>query len=265
MSDWTIDPDALRHVCPNLTRGEAITIARGLGEAFHRYGITTRARAAMAVAQWAHESANFSTREEFASGAKYEGRLDLGNTQPGDGKRFKGRGRIQITGRANYAAIAKALEIDCVKNPRILATSPLSEIASGQWWNDHSCNAFCDDDDFVGLTKRINGGLTGITERKRLLARAKHVARDLVPRDRWQALTDAERERVEILTMARKVAARHGGWENIDPSHLARARTSRAWLRARVAELRELAEREPDGWERAGRKIRVEIMTQVIE
>jgi predicted chitinase len=264
VSEWTISPEALRHVCPNLTTRESITIARGLGEAFARYGITTSARAAMAVAQWAHESANFSTREEFASGAKYEGRLDLGNTQPGDGRRFKGRGRIQITGRANYAAMARALELDCVRNPRILATSPHSEIASGQWWNDHDCNAFCDRGDFIGLTKRINGGLNGLTERKRLFARAQQVARDLVPRDRWAVLMDAEREQLEALALARRVAERHGGWENIDPSHLARARASRAWLRARVAELRELAEGEPGGWEKAGRRIRVEIMRDAI-
>ncbi len=265
MSDWTISPEALRHVCPNLTRADAITIARALGDAFARYGITTRARAAMAVAQWAHESASFSTREEFASGAKYEGRLDLGNTQPGDGRRFKGRGRIQITGRANYAAIAQALEIDCVRNPRILATSPHSEIASGQWWDDHRCNAFCDRDDFIGLTKRINGGLNGLEERKRLLARARHVAADLVPRDRWELMTQTEREHLQALTVARRVAERHGGWEHVDPSHLARARAARAWLRARVAELREIAEREPGGWEKAGRRIRVAIMTEAIE
>lgn len=264
VSEWTISPDALRHVCPNLDRGEADAIARGLGEAFKRYDITTNARATMAVAQWAHESAHFSTREEFASGDDYEGRRDLGNTQPGDGRRFKGRGRIQITGRFNYAAMAKALDIDCVNNPRILGTSPLSEIAAGQWWKDNGCNAFCDRGDFIGLTKRINGGLNGLEDRKRLLGRATQVADGLVPRDRWATLSAGEREHLEILIMERKVAARHGGWEKIDPSHLARARKAKTWLRNRVDEITKLAEAEPDGWAKAGRKTRVGIMRQTI-
>jgi predicted chitinase len=265
MSEWTISPDALKHVCPNLRHDDAVVIARGLGEAFRRYDITTRARAAMAIAQWAHESANFSTREEFASGEQYEGRRDLGNTQPGDGKRFKGRGRIQITGRTNYMAIAKALSIDCVKQPAILATSPHSEIASGQWWQDHACNAFCDRDDFIGLTKRINGGLNGLDDRQRLLARARNVAGDLVPRDRWAVLSDVEREQLEILATERKIAERNGGWDKVDPSHLALARKAKAWLNERVVAITKLAEAESNGWVKGGRRTRVAIMTQAVQ
>src|SRR4051794_18409071 len=140
MSDWTIDPDALRHVCPNLDLVAAQRIADGLGEAFMRFEINTPRRAAMAVAQWGHESDHFKTATEYASGDSYEGRKDLGNTQKGDGRRFKGRGRIQITGRANYEAIAKALDIDCVDNPDLLAAPPNSELASGFWWSSHGCN-----------------------------------------------------------------------------------------------------------------------------
>ena len=182
MSQHTISPDALRHVCPNLSPADAARIADGLGAAFHRYGIDTDRRAAMAVAQWAHESDRFKTSQEYASGSAYEGRQDLGNTQRGDGVRFKGRGRIMVTGRSNYAAMAKALGLDLIGRPELLAESPHSELASGQWWKDHDCNGFCDRDDFVGLTRRINGGVNGLADRQALYARAREVARDLVPR-----------------------------------------------------------------------------------
>ena len=182
MSETTISPQALRHVCPNLSAPDATRIAAGLGQAFARYGITTERRAAMAVAQWAHESAGFRTSQEYASGAAYEGRKDLGNTQRGDGVRFKGRGRIMITGRANYAAMAKALGLDLIHHPELLARSPHSEVASGQWWKDHGCNDLCDSDDFVGLTRRINGGLNGLSDRQLLYQRARQVAHDLMPR-----------------------------------------------------------------------------------
>src|SRR4051812_22295486 len=180
-STWTIDAGALQHVCPNLSDEGARAIADGLGEAFARFDITTPRRAAMAVAQWAHESDHFKTATEYASGDSYEGRKDLGNVQQGDGRRFKGRGRIQITGRVNYQAIAKALDIDCIDNPDMLGQSPYSELASGQWWTLHNCNRFCDRDDFVGLTKCINGGTNGLAERQRLHGLAKQVQAKLVP------------------------------------------------------------------------------------
>ncbi|MDA0161679.1 hypothetical protein OM076_15480 [Solirubrobacter ginsenosidimutans] len=262
MSDWTIDPDALRHVCPNLDAVAARRIADGLGEAFMRFEINTPRRAAMAVAQWGHESDHFKTATEYASGSAYEGRKDLGNTQPGDGRRFKGRGRIQITGRANYAAIAKALELDCVNNPDVLAEPPNSELASGYWWFSHDCNGFCDRDDFVGLTKRINGGTNGLDDRRRLYALATQVAEKLVPVDRWGVLTDDEREWMETLAKERKIAKRNGGWKTIDPSHLARANDAKQHLVARAKELESKSAAEPNGWRRFGRQKRYDLMKE---
>ena len=263
MSDWTIDADALRHVCPNLDMKEARAIADGLGEAFMRFEINTPRRAAMAVAQWAHESDHFRTATEYASGDNYEGRRDLGNTQKGDGRRFKGRGRIQVTGRANYEKVAKGLGLDCVNNPDLLAAPPNSELASGFWWSNAGCNAFCDRDDFLGLTKRINGGTNGLDDRKRLYALASSVAPKLVPVDRWGVLTDDERKHMETLTAERRIARRRGGWKEIDDGHLARANAAKAWLVERTAELETRAAAEPNGWKRFGRRRRYDLIKEV--
>jgi putative chitinase len=265
MTHHTISPDALRHVCPNLSQADAARIAAGLGDAFQRYGIDTERRAAMAVAQWAHESDRFKTSQEYASGAAYEGRKDLGNVQRGDGARFKGRGRIMVTGRANYAAMGKALGLDLLARPELLAQSPHSELASGQWWRDHGCNAFCDRDDFVGLTKRINGGVNGLADRQALYARAREVARDLVPRDPWAALTKEERTQMELLASKRRVARRNGGWDKVEASHLEQAKQAKAWLTDRRTQLRRLAEGEPRGWDKAGRRERYELIKRATD
>lgn len=173
---------SLRYVCPNLSRKDAKRIAAGLGPAFARFGIVTHRRAAAAVAQMAHESDRFRTSTEYADGRAYEGRRDLGNVRPGDGPRYRGRGRIMITGRANYAAVSKAFGQDFVADPERLARSPFSELASCWWWDTHDCNPLADSRDFVGLTRRINGGTNGLADRQALHRRARRVARWLVPK-----------------------------------------------------------------------------------
>jgi putative chitinase len=79
-----------------------------LMDAMRSGGINTCKRVAAFVAQTAHESGNYQFMEELASGKAYEGRRDLGNTRPGDGVKYKGRGAIQVTGRVNYEAISKS-------------------------------------------------------------------------------------------------------------------------------------------------------------
>jgi len=260
VSDWTLDPDALRHVCPNLGDEDADRIARGLGAAFHRYKINTPRRAAMAVAQWAHESDRFKTGTEYASGDDYEGRRDLGNTRTGDGRRFKGRGRIMITGRANYTEIAEALDIDCVEHPEVLGESPYSELASGHWWHAHKCNGFCDRSDFEGLTRRINGGLNGFDDRKALYAKAREVAPRLVPQDPWSVLTPDERRHMDTLAAERRVAKRHGGWDKVDPSHRARAGEAKRWLTEQRKRIWHEAKAEPGGWKTGDRRKRYDLL-----
>lgn len=140
--------------------------------------INTYLRVCHFLAQCAHESDQFKTLEEYASGAAYEGRRDLGNTQPGDGKRFKGRGIIQLTGRANYAEAGKAMGIDLVGNPE-LGEDPETSVRTAIWfWENKKLNQFADKDDVTTITKRINGGLNGFDDRKDKLAKAKKVFKD---------------------------------------------------------------------------------------
>lgn len=167
-----------------LSNARARAIADALGPAFHEYGITTPRRAAMAVAQMCHESAGFRATTEFASGAAYEGRRDLGNTHPGDGKRFKGRGLIMLTGRANYAACSAALRHDFVGHPEDLAEPRWAAKASCWWWAAHGLNAIADSGDVVAATRRINGGTNGLAARKTYYRRALVVAPFLVPKRR---------------------------------------------------------------------------------
>jgi len=175
---------SIRYVCPHLSRDEARHIADALGPAFARYEITTRRRAAAAVAQLAHESAGFSTTTEFASGSAYEWRRDLGNTRAGDGRKFKGRGYLQITGRGNYGQVSRALKHNFLAFPHDLAKPQWAAQASCWWWHEHGCNRLADRRDFEGLTRRINGGLTGYPDRVRLYRRARRVSRFLVPKRR---------------------------------------------------------------------------------
>lgn len=138
-------------------------------------GINTPQREAMFLAQVIHESGGFKYLEEIASGQAYEGRIDLGNTLPGDGVKFKGRGIIQIIGRANYGKCSKGLfgvEETLLARPELLANPPDAARSAGWFWSWKGLNRFCDANDFEGLTRRIAGGLSGIVERRALWRRA---------------------------------------------------------------------------------------------
>lgn len=125
------------------------------------------------LAQLAHESGNFRYMEEIASGVAYEGRKDLGNTQAGDGKRFKGRGPIQLTGRANYRKCGQQLGIDLENNPEIVAIPSMGLMVACKFWSDNGLNALADQDDLLTITRRINGGTNGLADRKAHLVKLK--------------------------------------------------------------------------------------------
>ncbi len=139
-------------------------------------GIDKPLRIAHFLAQLAHESGDLRYSEEIASGASYEGRADLGNSISGDGKRFKGRGLIQLTGRSNYKAYGDARNKNYTTDTTsvLVATDPFVAVDVSCWfWTEHDLNNLADSDDILGITVRVNGGYNGLTDRKAKLVRAK--------------------------------------------------------------------------------------------
>lgn len=145
--------------------------------AMQLWGIDTPLRQAHFLAQVGHESGGFVYVREIwgptPAQTRYEGRADLGNTHPGDGKLFMGRGLIQVTGRANYAAVSKALNVDFVNSPALLETPTNAALSAAWFWQAHGLNALADADDVIAVTKRINGGTNGLEDRQLRTARAK--------------------------------------------------------------------------------------------
>lgn len=157
-------PAELTSMMP-LAASRALTYAPPLTQSMAEFGIDTPRRQAAFLAQVCHESGSLRYTKELADGAVYNGRSDLGNTQPGDGPRFKGRGLIQITGRANYRECGAALNFDLLAKPETLEL-PEAACRSAAWfWKAHGLNQFADSDAFGSLTRRINGGYNGIDDR----------------------------------------------------------------------------------------------------
>lgn len=150
-----------------------------LDEACWQYGIVTPERIRAFLAQVGHESGRLRHVREIwgptPAQRRYEGRADLGNVQPGDGKRFMGRGLIQITGRANYAAASDALGEDFIGYPALLETPKWACRSAAWFWQSRGLNALADAGDYDRITRRINGGLTGRADRVGLLERAQAV------------------------------------------------------------------------------------------
>lgn len=154
----------------------AIAAELGMAAAVHfrTYGILENGlRLAHFMGQCAHESGGFVYMEEIASGQAYEGRKDLGNTQPGDGRRYKGRGPIQLTGRANYRAFGRKLGIDLEAHPEIVSHPSIGLLVGCLYWSTRNLNAKADADDLLGITRAINGGTNGLDDRQRRTATAK--------------------------------------------------------------------------------------------
>lgn len=152
-------------------------------------GITTVERAAMWAAQLGHESVGLRYMEEIADGSAYNGRRDLGNTQPGDGPRFKGRGPIQLTGRNNYRAFTAWAHreghshLDFEAQPHLLSQPHWGFLAATYYWTvaRPQINRLSDARDLVGVTRAINGGTNGLNDRRARYQRALAMGARLLP------------------------------------------------------------------------------------
>jgi len=145
-----------------------------------KYNIDTPLRQAHFLAQLLHESGNLKYNQEIASGSSYEGRKDLGNTQVGDGMRFKGRGPIMLTGRYAYKSFGDYIGKDLISHPELVANDPyIGMLAAGWFWESRKLNGYADKDDVLTITKLINGGTNGLRDRINKLNKAKGVIKGL--------------------------------------------------------------------------------------
>lgn len=142
------------------------------------FDITTPLRLCHFLAQGAHETDSFKTMIEYGGTEyfkRYDGRADLGNTKPGDGYRFRGRGFIQCTGRANYATYGKMADLDLIADPDLAAEPTKSVLIAMAYWKDRDINPAADANNIVLVTKRVNGGSNGIAHRRECFGRLAEV------------------------------------------------------------------------------------------
>lgn len=141
-------------------------VINDLNRCLNTFKINTKSRMRHFISQISHESGGGKWMKEIASGDAYEGRRDLGNTQPGDGRKFKGGGFIQLTGRANYSAFAKYMNDSRIMEGVDYVASKYPATSAGFWWHNNNMNALCDKNPTVEeVTRRVNGGYNGILDR----------------------------------------------------------------------------------------------------
>lgn len=173
-----ITEQQLLQILPNAGHQAGVFVP-ALNTAMNRYGIVGTARVAAFIAQVGHESGQLRYVREIwgptAQQLTYEGRADLGNTVKGDGSKFRGRGLIQITGRANYAACGEALGLDLVNKPELLEQPQHAAMSAAWFWSTRGLNTLSDQAEFTKITRRINGGLTGKVDRQELYDKALKV------------------------------------------------------------------------------------------
>lgn len=179
-----ITTQQLLQILPN-AGAKAGVFVPALNAAMSKYAIITRLRMAAFIAQIGHESGQLLYVRELGSNqylSKYDtGTLAkrLGNTPEadGDGQKYRGRGLIQITGRANYEACSEALFSDArlINTPELLETPVYAALSAGWFWQRAGLNSLADKGDFLTITKRINGGTNGLADREALYQRGLKV------------------------------------------------------------------------------------------
>jgi len=173
----------LREIMPRLPAPRLAELLPNLNAAMGEFAINSPARAAAFLAQLAHESGEFRWMEEIWGPTSAQRRYEppstlaarLGNTQPGDGSRFKGRGPIQLTGRANYQRFGQLLGIDLIAQPQRAASPDVAFRIAALYWANRGLNALADAGDFREITRRINGGFNGLADRMKYFERARTI------------------------------------------------------------------------------------------
>lgn len=161
-----ITPNIIVAVAPEANLELVSSLIAPLNTYLPQYKIDTLERVSMFLAQWCEETDGFKVMYEYASGREYEGRKDLGNVQPGDGPRFKGRGIAMLTGRDNYAAYGSLLGVDLLSDPERAAEPDIAVRIACLFWQKHNINAWADRGDVKHCTYLINGGTNGLAVRE---------------------------------------------------------------------------------------------------
>jgi len=171
--------DIITPYVSNANKANIEALVPYLNEYLPQYGINDLLRVSHFLGQAAEESADFMTLKEYASGSEYEDRRDLGNIYPGDGPRYKGRGIFQLTGRANYESVGKALGLDLVNHPELAETPEVAVRTACEYWKSRNLQVYADRDDIRSMTLHINGGYNGLTTRTTFTNKAKVVLKVL--------------------------------------------------------------------------------------
>jgi len=202
--------EQLQAIMPLLPAAKRTTYFPFLTAAVSEFGIDQPARTAAFLAQLAHESAQFKFMEEIWGPTTAQRRYEppdklattLGNTEPGDGFRFKGRGPIQVTGRANYRRFGDLLGLDLVATPAQAASPEVAFRIAALFWSKKGLNELADrvtSEAFREITRRINGGFNGLAERQRFYETAKTVLAVVAPAGDAGVSFDLDEEDVEPI------------------------------------------------------------------
>ncbi|MGR6028953.1 glycoside hydrolase family 19 protein [Rhodococcus erythropolis] len=206
-------------------------------------GCTTFERSTMWCAQLGHESGGLFYMEEIADGSAYEWRRDLGNNQPGDGRRFKGRGPIQVTGRAHYTNLSLwahgkgyvPTPTFFVDNPGELAADRYAFLGAVWYWTvERDINSFADRDDLLGATRAVNGGYNGLDDRRDFWHRAGDAGPAILPTPPQSGGSPVD---IPALVNDQLSGPEGRGWSILGPSKLDSNRSNT--LVEAVAEIRD--------------------------
>lgn len=178
-----VTTEQLRAIMPGAKQSSLDSFTDPLNAAMAEFGIDTPARQAMFIAQIAHETGQLRWIVELWGPTSQQQRYDppdnlaktLGNVTPGDGRRYRGRGTLQITGRANYATYGAGLGLDAVTNPEMLELPLHASRVGALYWERKGLNDYADDGDIIMCTRKINGGLNGLADRTAFWEKAKEV------------------------------------------------------------------------------------------